>query len=58
MDDPTCECGDLQSQHVDNEAQCFIPECRCKEFSPSDEVDAEVEKTDAERDMQAPHWPN
>ncbi len=32
MEDLICECGDLESQHIDGCEQCVIPECDCKEF--------------------------
>ena len=27
-----CECGDIESQHVDNVGMCMVPECGCKRF--------------------------
>lgn len=35
-----CECGDTESQHIDNCEQCVIPECGCKSFveESSDDV--------------------
>jgi hypothetical protein len=32
MSEQKCKCGDLESQHIDNEGPCVIPECGCKEF--------------------------
>lgn len=32
-EDLDCECGDTQSNHVDAEDQCAVPDCGCKEFN-------------------------
>lgn len=32
-----CICGDFESEHIDNEAQCFIIGCGCKEFESAEE---------------------
>lgn len=37
--DLMCECGDLNSQHVDGCEQCAVPECGCKEFTEVIEED-------------------
>ena len=28
-----CECGDLESHHIDGCEMCVVPGCGCKEFS-------------------------
>ena len=32
LKDRKCECGDLESQHIDGMEECFIIDCGCKEF--------------------------
>jgi hypothetical protein len=44
-----CECGDLESEHVDGCERCFIPECGCREFT---EEQTEDEKR-ADREFSA-----
>jgi len=41
MEDLICTCGDSESQHIDGEAQCVVPECGCKEFELKGEFDKE-----------------
>lgn len=31
-----CTCGHAEDNHIDNEAQCFIVGCGCKEFELKD----------------------
>ncbi len=36
-DDLECVCGDMQSQHIDAQNQCCIPDCGCKEYESKPE---------------------
>lgn len=37
-----CECGDMESQHIDSGEQCVIPECGCREFEEQESSDIQV----------------
>ena len=43
MDDAVCECGDLESQHIDGSEQCTVVDCGCREFTEADEEAEEEE---------------
>lgn len=44
-----CTCGDLENEHIDNEAQCFIIGCGCKEFESAEDETMKKEEMEIDK---------